>query len=654
QYAIPIGGGDGPSRPVAPTGQLQRRPADFSLGRLFGGGGATDYWDIPADLQFQLLQRYRELAEREVRLGRYRRAAYIYGELLNDLNSAASTLVKGGHYREAAVLYRDRLHRPLEAAQCLEQGGLLHEAIAIYETLERYETVGDLYSELEEDELAEEAYRKHVEACKQRGDFLAATKALDEKLHVPEEALVLVKENWRNSSLRRECLLKSFELMGRLGRHDEATEQVQLLRGGLFPSNLTMPVVEGLSEVALTYPEREVCDRAEDATRVVVSKAVIEEQGLNSQLFQILEKLTPEDRLLPRDTKRYLRPKPVKLTRSPSISRRPPPNRGKANTVIAHIKKRGRLPGSVEWRCLETSRDAFHALGTSPRSEGMLGSGKPGGVMLASGQLEDLTRDHVIRWPERETEGRPVLMAVDEADRTTTIHILANTLTIQEPQDSIDRQIIAGTPGWLKANTFGLASCSGVTWAVEIPEFSLKGFDRSGVPLANRQLLPPQDMVFHTLEGERSIVPMHAREEMVYIGLGALLYSVSRKNDLRQIDVGGQILSIVGSQKYTRPRIAAFFEYGGVVVWPSLGEGLVTALSGELIHPQGVFLRDGALVIYSESGWQMYETARGRLTWKGDIEGITLTPTGLFSTRNPNELGVWNEDGTIVIYSLSR
>lgn len=91
-----------------------------------------DWWAMSFDFRQQLLHRYRELARREIALGRHRRAAYIYAELLDDWNSAAHTLRDGGHHRAAAV-YRERLGRPADAAKGLESAGLYIEAIECYE-----------------------------------------------------------------------------------------------------------------------------------------------------------------------------------------------------------------------------------------------------------------------------------------------------------------------------------------------------------------------------------------------------------------------------------------------------------------------------------------------------------------------------------------
>ena len=107
-------------------------------------------------------RKYHELAGRELRLGRYRRAAYIYAELFGNIELAASALVTGHHWREAAVLYRNRLHRPDKAARCLEQGGLWTEAIALYEELAEHEKAGDLYRQLDQPDHARQAYRAAI------------------------------------------------------------------------------------------------------------------------------------------------------------------------------------------------------------------------------------------------------------------------------------------------------------------------------------------------------------------------------------------------------------------------------------------------------------------------------------------------------------
>ncbi len=103
RFALSVGG-DAHRGIAPPSGQLVEGSTDFSLDRL-SGGHAADFWDMSSSYQTKLLTRYRELANRELQLGRHRRAAYIFAELLGDYSSAASALVDGRHWREAAVLY---------------------------------------------------------------------------------------------------------------------------------------------------------------------------------------------------------------------------------------------------------------------------------------------------------------------------------------------------------------------------------------------------------------------------------------------------------------------------------------------------------------------------------------------------------------------
>ena len=215
RFALPCG--EGKHRGIArPSGTLPSRDVNFDLRRL-GGGGPGDPWELPGDLYSQLRAKYMELAGREMRLGRYRRAAYIYAHLLGDLTNAAAALIAGKHWREAAALYRDRLKQPEMAAKCLEQGGLWAEAIEFYEQLGDFEKVGDLHAQLEQAEAAEKAWRRAVEKLLASRDHLAAAKLLETKLNSPDEALEVLAAAWPTSSQAGHCLAAQFALLGRLG-----------------------------------------------------------------------------------------------------------------------------------------------------------------------------------------------------------------------------------------------------------------------------------------------------------------------------------------------------------------------------------------------------------------------------------------------------
>ena len=202
------------SWPSPPGKRLAPRDTDFSVRRLRRGGPA-DSWQLPGNLHSRLQARYHQLASRELALGRHRRAAYIYAELLGNLALAASALKSGGHWREAAVLYREQLHRPDEAASCLEQGNLWTEAIAIYEELGHFEKAGDLYTRLDQLDSAHAVYRKAVNQHLARKDRIAAALVLSARLANDDGAIDCLEAGWPSSMQAAECLEELFQFLGR-------------------------------------------------------------------------------------------------------------------------------------------------------------------------------------------------------------------------------------------------------------------------------------------------------------------------------------------------------------------------------------------------------------------------------------------------------
>src|SRR5712672_493978 len=159
RHAIPMN--NFPHRGVAPPGsRLGQRSPDFDARRL--GGRPADFWAVPYDLQEVLRRRYREMADREMQLGRFRRAAYIYAE---------------------------QLHNPLEGARCLAEGGLLLEAIERYEKHARWLEVAELYERLGDHAAAASAIRRVVNECLAQDDILGAAKLVEERLRLPDEAI---------------------------------------------------------------------------------------------------------------------------------------------------------------------------------------------------------------------------------------------------------------------------------------------------------------------------------------------------------------------------------------------------------------------------------------------------------------------------------
>ncbi|HEV2294126.1 MAG TPA: hypothetical protein VGR35_09730 [Tepidisphaeraceae bacterium] len=208
---------------------LTPRDTNFSFGSLFSSGPG-DAWGMPPETYQRLRERYHQLANRELNLGRHRRAAYIFAQLLGDYAAAANALKQGRFFREAATLYRDHLRNPGAAAVCLEEGGLLNEAIDEYAALKQFEKVGDLERRLEHHDLAEAAYRRAVAGAMEHSDVLDAARLLEAKLGAIDESLAALTEAWPARPQAAACLRASFELLGRVNRHEEATRRIDALR----------------------------------------------------------------------------------------------------------------------------------------------------------------------------------------------------------------------------------------------------------------------------------------------------------------------------------------------------------------------------------------------------------------------------------------
>ncbi|HVV99504.1 MAG TPA: hypothetical protein VHB77_04150, partial [Planctomycetaceae bacterium] len=252
RFAIPFGG-DAHRGLARPGADLQRNSTEFDLNSLHGSG-AADFWNIPPDLQQQLVAHYRRLALRELQLGRHRRAAYVYAKLLGDLQSAIGALKQGRFFREAAVIYRDKLNQPLEAARCLADGGLWREAADEFEKQGVHETAGDLWQKLDEPDLARAAFRRAVDIHWQHDDILSAARLLHQKLGERDEALSLLDAAWPHSKQSILCLREGILLRSEWGRHDEVEGRLSRISAQPLSADTAVGVTEVLAETALTYP----------------------------------------------------------------------------------------------------------------------------------------------------------------------------------------------------------------------------------------------------------------------------------------------------------------------------------------------------------------------------------------------------------------
>lgn len=304
KYALPLGGDQARGTVTPPSDQLAKRDPEFGLPNL-SGGQASSPWVVDWERQYALSKQYREAANRELQLGRYRRAAYVFAELLKDYRAAADALCQGKHYREASVLYLKHLGDRLAGAQCLRRGGFFQEAIVIYEKEKQFETVAELYLLLDQKSEAEEAFRMAVSRCLAHGQTAKAALLLEEKLNDREGAIKHLQRAWPKGSDAVTCLQHELSAYARWGDEDSLVERLETVVGN-HPPGLALGVLQTLVRWTRESPYPKVSEQARQGGFIVASRWLGGPKSSQREaLLEQVRHLVPDDRLLARDTLRF-------------------------------------------------------------------------------------------------------------------------------------------------------------------------------------------------------------------------------------------------------------------------------------------------------------------------------------------------------------
>jgi tetratricopeptide (TPR) repeat protein len=218
RHAFSMAPADPRHRLVQWGNRLPWNRAIYNLFDLLAGpsrGQPLGVWRAQHDLMQELTQEYRKAAERALRQGDFRRAAYIYGKLLGHDRQAASALQRGGLHRDAAILYLKKLNDPASAAQAFEAAGEVDRAIDLYRRLGQHESAGDLLLRIGEQDAALGEYLQAAEllVAADPPDYLAAGKILDLKARRSDLAIRYFQQGWDRRPNPNEVLC-AIELMG--------------------------------------------------------------------------------------------------------------------------------------------------------------------------------------------------------------------------------------------------------------------------------------------------------------------------------------------------------------------------------------------------------------------------------------------------------
>jgi tetratricopeptide (TPR) repeat protein len=629
RHALPLGSGAHRGEGT-PGARLGTRDLDFRLDQL-GGSGPADPWNVDGQQQSALRRRYRELANREVQLGRHRRAAYIFAHLLDDVTAAADALEQGGHDREAAILYRERLARPLDAARCLERCGAWDEAVEIYAERNEFEKAAELLARLDRSDEATGMYRRAVERWTRSGNPCRAAKLLEEKLEATDEAADLLAAAWPTSSQSDACLSELFSLFGRHARHDEAQRWVARLRGELHSPRQLGEAVTVLAQVAHRYPDAAARQAAADVTRVLVGNRLpMAAADEAASLVHAVRSLVPQDDLLGRDAARWLARQRHPPAARPRVKYGPPQRQ--ATIVQTHSF---RLPAGVTYKTAVASLGGLIAAGFAP----------VGVAVVSSAFSETISR---MDWNIPLADLRPLLLAPHNSGWPVLVALVGGPTLGNWSANGF------GTPSWFTQDMLAAAASSlGVWWTID-NGLLLTAVREDGRAFSSRQFslaelgvrAEPRD------EPPEHLAVMLARRDDVYLGLGHTLVAV--KNDrVEQTQLKGWVRQLVAAPLVLQLRLAAGFEdYGAAVIWDDMNGRDVLEIAISLQRPELTFTLDGLLVAADHNEGRVYSTSNRGVALRGRFTGPRRALAGLVCGGRPGEFWLVTQDGEVIGYRI--
>ena len=643
KFAMPMSP-DSNVRGISPeaTDQLVSRNPKFSLNR---SGGVADYWNVPYQIRQELIRNYRELAEREIKLGRFRRAAYIYSELLGDSRLAAKALETGKYWREAAVLYRERLKSNDEAARCLREGGFWTEVIELYDELNRHEDAGDVLKQLNQVESANKRFTKAADEARAIEDFVKAATIEEKKIEDTELALKSLEQGWvKIQSVR--CLDQMLRIFSESGQHSESRDWIghctdrDLDRLKDCSRTIWKSLVGLLAKTSQSYPDPLTRKIAKDTSFRFVSSLL--ESSYDQNLSGVLAELgatEPKDRLLSKDLRRCL------------IKKDEDPDGGELELLPYN---------AVRSRRMEIKK--VSGFSTMVRGKVINAVGIKNSLLLVSDHEQRLTVERigwdesirfnplVFRYELHHFSEDPIVELKPSPDGMVGM-ILPNgnlePVVAEFAETDLTPRLKLGRPSVVAEKAYGLETYSYGAWGYVAP------FDGNWIVQVSDNSNP--SMLTKVIEGGQGMpcpTPMYSSGRRLYVGAGKQVHVIdgNRRSADSVIDFEHVVVDVVGSVRGTRSRIAICLGYGVEVVFGGFDSAITSRICKTMVNPKAVFLRSGHLAIGSGRDVQIYSTKQRELVLVGEL----VVPPILTLTRSKtsNHLAIVHEDGSIGVYNV--
>jgi tetratricopeptide (TPR) repeat protein len=198
--AIPIRGPDEPAVPTRAEWLPVRRAIYNLYDALRRPSPSETRGVLPAQANVvrDLEREYRKAADRALRTGDFRRAAYIFGMLLRDDRMAANALQRGGLHRDAALLYLKKVGDRSASARAFEAAGEVDRAVALYRQVGDHESAGDVLRRIGDEDAAIAEYTRaaQLHASLTPPAFFRAGGLLEHKARRTDLAIEYLSRGW--------------------------------------------------------------------------------------------------------------------------------------------------------------------------------------------------------------------------------------------------------------------------------------------------------------------------------------------------------------------------------------------------------------------------------------------------------------------------
>jgi hypothetical protein len=525
-------------------------------------------------------------------------------------------------------LYKDHLRQPKAAAQCLAEGGLVYEAIAIYEDLKLYLEIGDLYAKQGQSEPASTAYRQAVEQLLRNGNVLAAAQLVETKLQAPQEAITLLHAAWLESPEASACLRAELQIMSQNGWHRQSLELITDLGRQPTKTRHVSSLVRVLAETGTSYPDHAVRHAAANVAQVKIAGRLPDADVIETRdLVSTLRQLAPEDRLLLRDTHRYVE---AKRKQALIEQRRAPPAKLSGPVLVRSFH----LPANVQWNMVRSVGQFFFAAGHSAAR-----------VTLVRGLWDGSMQS--MHWHRTEGTGQLRFLEIDPEDRHAALMAPSRGPAFEEKafpaQDLFfNKTGPAGTPAWMPNATLALAHGTGVIWSLHLvePLLVLQCHQRNGalVSTANVPVAWAEP------------VSMACQRDCVLIGTG--MHLIIRAREEQRIFLESPVIGLAGLPAHMRAGAAVMTGHGLGLHW--IGTETVETVRGNFPNPLAVFTGDGSLVAVSGDRGRVYDVDSQGVNQCIDFDWPGQPLIGLVRAAEPNEFAGVTVEGLVQVLKITR